>query len=215
LPTGGLHDLAASVEREERRLARRRGDPDLTADQQRDLEAAQELKAPTLVAILSGLDALDALVEHLAPAVHGLAIEARVRERIEHTAGNELDASGSVGDEARGQLRVAVAAELRRTLPAPGRPKGTTVQRWEEPLAAAGLGPRASRALPDDFSETLQELIALRHVIVRRQAARTPRRCARRRRWPTPRTNSSASAVRIIGVTRRRCGLTARRSSRD
>lgn len=57
---------------------------------------------------------------------------------------------------------------IEERLPSLTRASGGGAQRWEKVLAAAGLAAPRQRPIPGDLDITLQEVVALRHVLLHR-----------------------------------------------
>lgn len=170
-----------AVELEELKAGVSAGDPDLTPSQVEQFRAAREraamaqalidsefveLNAMTLTAMLG---ALDALVEGLVPDVRALLVEEQARRIVEDITTREPKLYAKLSEKMRDVLIEGARALIEDELPAlKSQPRGPAPQRWEKPLSAAGLGAPPDRALPVDLSEALNEIVALRHVLMHR-----------------------------------------------
>lgn len=112
---------------------------------------------------VSLLFALDALVEHLAPAAREMALDVVVRLAVD-----AADSQDTLTSEERQLIEQAAREALSEEVGVVPRVAGVTVRRWEEPLEPAGLGADPTRPLPEDMKRTLAELIHSRHVIAHR-----------------------------------------------
>jgi hypothetical protein len=176
----GLHVLRDSAQHEWRRIGKSPGATDLTPHEAAAIRAAEqraavaraeadnqmvELNASTLIAMVS---ATDALVEAYAPSLRELQIEGLTRDLFDEIADAQPEAYAALPEHVLDRLREIAAGEIDKRLKKPNPPSGPTIERWEKPLRAVGLGPPPGRPLPDEMAEALQEVIALRHVLVHR-----------------------------------------------
>lgn len=124
-----------------------------------------ELNAMTLVALLS---ALDALVENLAPWAHEVRNKYVLSQLMEGVRERVPEAVDEVSDEFMEALEQAADSLVKDKVPKLKPMKGRGAERWEKPLASAGLKSPADRAIPSDLNDALAEIGALRDCIVHR-----------------------------------------------
>lgn len=176
----GTHLLTGALEIEEQRLGATRGDPEVPSRVAAALEAAWqraelaraeeaaefvELNAMTIVAMVG---ALDALVEMLVPRARELWAKMTTAQLMEKVGETEPEALAKLDEATLEKVREVLEGFVAERLPPTRRARGAGAERWEAVLRTAGLGARPGRELPEDLQQALQEVMALRNVLVHR-----------------------------------------------
>jgi hypothetical protein len=122
-----------------------------------------EFNAMSLVALLG---ALDSLVESLVPSARKMRIAVEVSQQLTQLQTDQPELFGQVGDEVLKAVQDAMVRGVVENLDAVGRARGGGAQRWEEVLCHAGLQAPEDRPIPIDLNLTLNEIVAIRNVLV-------------------------------------------------
>jgi hypothetical protein len=174
----GLYELQQTLKREKQRLAAAPNDPTGPIDPSGELQALWERAelaraelasghpALNAQALISMNSALDALVEEFVPAMRDLRVRAITAEAIQRAEENVPEVGEQLTPELREKLLEALRNE--RTLPKLKQLRGSGIERYEARLHQAGLGAPDDRPIPEDLDQALQELGALRDVLVHR-----------------------------------------------
>lgn len=166
----GLQEIRKSYEREHADFKANGG------DQQREhevqvfwqraemarIEIETDCPAINAQALISMNSALDALVEHLVPAVRDMPFEIRLREAEQVVP----EAAETLTPEVRRQLITKMQDLLK--LSEPKRLRGSGAARYERRLRGVGLGAPDERPLPPDLDQALTEFGVLRDLLVHR-----------------------------------------------
>jgi hypothetical protein len=177
----GLHELEHALEREEERLGGARTDADLPDALASQLQAAWERSEMARLelanghphlnaqALLSMNSALDALVEEFVPAMRAIRVDQLVDQVFRRAEQQEPEAARELRSEARERLVEATRHVLATSvLPKLKQMRGSGIERYEPLLAQEGLAAPSDRPIPDDLSQAIAELGALRDVLMHR-----------------------------------------------
>ncbi len=173
----GLHEIRAAYERERAALdaegidARREQDVQVfwvRAEMAR-AEIENDYPAINTPALLALNSALDALVEHLAPAVRDLPFEMQMKKTEEELP----EAAGHLTPEIRRRL-IAGIQELLKVEELKSL-KGKGAIRYERRLKAAGLDAPQDRPIPADLDQALREFGVIRDCLIHRGGRIDPR----------------------------------------
>jgi hypothetical protein len=176
----GLHELLGALEREEQRLDVSH-DEDIPADVARSLQAAWERAEMARVeianghphlnaeALLSMNSALDALVDEWVPAMRAIRVRWLADQWFGLAESKAPQVARKLTSEQQEAIREALRGTLTEKLLTDLEPlRGSGLGRYEPRLAQEGLGEPADRPIPEDLSEALAELGAIRDVLVHR-----------------------------------------------
>lgn len=177
----GLHELQHALDREEQRLGVSRNDEDLDPSVARRLQAYWERSEMARVeiandhphlnaqALVSFMSALDALVEEFVPSMRSILAMALADKTLRQAEAEHPDAAAQLTPELRERFRDAAQAVLEdQVLPKPKRLSGGGATRYETRLEAVQLQAPDDRPIPADLDQALNELGALRNVLVHR-----------------------------------------------
>jgi hypothetical protein len=122
-----------------------------------------EFNAMSLVALLG---ALDSLVEALVPSAREMRITVEVGQRLTQLQSDQPELFERVEDEVLQAMQDALVRTVVEKLGSVGQARGGGAQRWEEVLRHAGLQAPEDRPIPDDLNLALNEIVAIRNVLV-------------------------------------------------
>jgi hypothetical protein len=152
----GVHELAKTLERQEKELGVSREDADLPDDVFRTLQALWERAESASIEITNGFShfnaqallsmnsALDSLVEELVPATRDAWVRTIVNEAFRDADEKSPDAAGAMTPELRERLMDVFRSQALDRFPELVALSGKGIQRYERRLAQIGLA-----ALPD------------------------------------------------------------------
>lgn len=176
----GVHELAKTLERQEKELGVSREDADLPDDVFRTLQALWERAESASIEITNGFShfnaqallsmnsALDSLVEELVPATRDAWVRTIVNEAFRDADEKSPDAAGAMTPELRERLMDVFRSQALDQFPELVALSGKGIQRYERRLAQIGLAAPPDRPIPADLDQALAELGALRDVLEHR-----------------------------------------------
>lgn len=182
---GGVLAMTHNVEREARRLgiepteaAQGPGGSLRHAWEQQEIahiEQAKDYPFQNAWSLVSMYGALDALVEDVVPHARSFVAIRRIMQMEEREPELAAKAKESLGDERWDEvMQTLVPVLVDEIFPEPpprlgaGRKPAQGAERFERVLRAGMLGARPDRPVPDDLSDALAEMGAMRHVLVHR-----------------------------------------------
>jgi hypothetical protein len=175
----GIEELQEIVKQTEAALGVSKDDPNITNEQQAELQARWEQQEFARVereadypyfnamGLAATYGALDALIEDMIPSYFEYVASTQLRTLLEQ-AGPAEDSAAIERLHSAIMRSADVRKELDKAEKKIGRVAGGGAERYERHLSAMGLSAPPGRELPKELDETLAEAGALRNVILHR-----------------------------------------------